>query len=164
MPRSGMPFAVHFPRVFEFLYLVEHAPFPRHSRAPRTFECPAAKSMCAAFSKQKTSARAPQKPVTNLSVAIGTGFPRFRTASTGSAHFCPVGQLFSPRLRAVLERKLKYETAHTILYASSLPAPGSKGAARAYILPAARTQHCTRAAAHISIFIFWLRGSANSKR
>jgi hypothetical protein len=87
MPRSGMPFAVHFPRVFEFLYLVEHAPFPRHSRAPRTFECPAAKSMCAAFSKQKTSARAPQKPVTNLSVAIGTGFPRFRTASTGSAPF-----------------------------------------------------------------------------
>jgi hypothetical protein len=33
MPRSGTPFAAHFPRVFEFLDLVEHDPPPRYPRA-----------------------------------------------------------------------------------------------------------------------------------
>jgi hypothetical protein len=49
-------------------------------------------------------------------------------AISGSLHqFCPVEQLFSPRLRATFERKLKYETAHTIVYPESLQAGGSKG-------------------------------------
>jgi hypothetical protein len=42
-------------------------------------------------------------------------------------HFCPIAQLFPPRLRATFERKLKYETAHTIVYPDSRPVEGSKG-------------------------------------
>ena len=41
--------------------------------------------------------------------------------------FCPVAQLFPPFLGATLERKLKYETAYTIVYLENQPAAGSKG-------------------------------------
>jgi hypothetical protein len=40
---------------------------------------------------------------------------------------CSIAQLFSSRLRAIFERKLNYETAHTLVYAKSPPAAGSKG-------------------------------------
>jgi hypothetical protein len=52
---------------------------------------------------------------------------RFGTISVSLNQFCPVEQLFSARLRATFERKLKYETVHTIVYPESLPAAGSKG-------------------------------------
>ena len=41
--------------------------------------------------------------------------------------FCTVAQLFSPRIRATFEWKLKYENAHTLDCFSILPAAGSKG-------------------------------------
>ena len=78
--------------------------------------------------------------------------------------FCPSAQLFPPRLRATFKRKLKYETAHTIVHRRACPpqegppmagskglprvadlqvaglpaAEGSKGGPRAAILPAGR--------------------------
>ena len=53
---------------------------------------------------------------------------RFRAISYSLNQFCPVEQLFSSPLRATFERKLKYETVHTIIYPESLPVAGSKGA------------------------------------
>jgi hypothetical protein len=50
---------------------------------------------------------------------------------------CPVEQLFSARLRATFERKLKYETVHRTVHPESLPAAGSKGLPGAESLPAA---------------------------
>jgi hypothetical protein len=63
-----------------------------------------------------------EKTVPNLSVAISTGFQRFRTGGTGSAlplYFVlylvwTFVQLLSQRLHAIFRWKLKYETAHTI--------------------------------------------------
>src|SRR5271156_7184364 len=52
---------------------------------------------------------------------------RFRAISYSLNQFCPVEQLFSPRLCATFERKLKYETVRTIIYPESLPVAGSKG-------------------------------------
>jgi hypothetical protein len=58
---------------------------------------------------------------------------RFGTISVSLDQFCPVEQLFSARVRATFERKLNYETVHTIVYPESLPAAGSKGVRRAAI-------------------------------
>jgi hypothetical protein len=52
---------------------------------------------------------------------------RYHNISVSLNQICPVEQLFSPRLRATFERKLKYETLHTIIYPENLPAAGSKG-------------------------------------
>jgi len=74
--------------------------------------------------------------------------------------FCPVEQLFPPRLRATFERKLKYETVHTIVYPESLPVAGSKGLPGSGGLPARGAQDCPATA----IPIFSLREPANSNR
>jgi hypothetical protein len=52
--------------------------------------------------------------------------------------FCPFEQLFSPRIRATFERKLKYETVHTIVHLGSLTVAGLKSLPGVASPPAAR--------------------------
>ena len=97
-----------------------------------------------------------EKPVPNLSVAMGYRFG----AISGSLHqFCPLEQLFSPRLRATFERKLKYETVHKLIYPENLPAAeGPKGLPGTDGLPVGPVPQSRDGTDAISIFEFRLCG------
>jgi len=84
---------------------------------------------------------------------------RFRTISGSLHQFCPVEQLFSPRLRATFERKLKYGTVHRIVCPESLPAADSKGVPGTDGLPVGPVPQSRDGTDAISIFEFRLCGS-----
>ena len=67
----------------------------------------------AAGSQDESRCSAIQKTCTK---PVRRNWYRFGAISASLHQFCPVEQLFSPRLRATFERKLKYETVHTIVY------------------------------------------------
>jgi hypothetical protein len=124
-PRSGIPFAVHFPRVFELRCPVERAPAPRRLHAHPAFEFAAANSPRPAHDKQKLSPPALKKPVPNLSITILTGLSVFVQLAKVLYLVCPSDQLFSSPRRATLGRKIKYEPTHTIAaFSSALEVPG----------------------------------------
>jgi hypothetical protein len=113
-PRSGIPFAVHFPQVFELRCPVERAPAPLRLHAHPAFEFAAANSPRPAHDKQKLSPPALKRPVPNLSVTIRTGLSVFIQLARVLYLVCPSDQLFWSHRRATLGRKIKYEPAHTI--------------------------------------------------
>ncbi len=116
MPRSGIPFAAPFPRVFEFRkpHRARSAPAPS---ARRTNRCIARREITARSRHQKLYQTCPVQSVQVLA--------NFVQLVLALHQICSSAQLLSPRLRATFERKPKHETAPKIASCNPIPQPGT---------------------------------------
>jgi hypothetical protein len=130
MPRSGTPFAEHFPRIFELLapHRVRLAPAPSSgldaSCDNRSVEFLPRVLVRRCRDSPPALNKTCTEPVRLNWYRIWRDFVQLVLVLD---QFCPIAQLFPPRRRATFERKLKYETVHTIACPENPPVAGSKG-------------------------------------